>query len=143
MITLRTVRSLSLLEWRYLVRAWILLPMIDRCLERNGYVATRTLLTQRALRSVRAIAAGEEQRFCRAIARSVGIAARRTLWPTSCLRQALAVEYFLSQRAVACEVKLGVDRDGPDGLSAHAWVEQNGVVLIGGDGAPKRFAVLG
>lgn len=143
MLSLRTARTLGLNEWKYLARSWALLPLIDRALKRDGYAVTRARLRQRADRRLGKTTPQEPDKLCVAVARAVEIAARRTLWPTSCLRQALAVEYFLAERAIACELKFGVDRTGAEGLSAHAWIERDGVVLIGGEHARQKYAVLG
>lgn len=53
----------------------------------------------------------------------------------SCLTQALALQKLLHGRGVASELKLGVRRDGPGGLAAHAWVLVDGKVVIGGAAA--------
>lgn len=50
----------------------------------------------------------------------------------SCLTQGLALQALLHRRGVASDLKLGVRRDGPDGLAAHAWVVVDGKVVIGG-----------
>jgi len=50
----------------------------------------------------------------------------------TCLTQALALQKLLHRRGVASELRVGVRRDGPDGLAAHAWVVVDGVVVIGG-----------
>ena len=50
----------------------------------------------------------------------------------TCLTQGLALQTLLQRRGVASELKLGVRRDGPDGLAAHAWVVVAGRVVIGG-----------
>jgi hypothetical protein len=50
----------------------------------------------------------------------------------TCLTQGLALQALLHRRGVASELKLGVRRDGPDGLAAHAWVVVDGRVVIGG-----------
>jgi hypothetical protein len=56
-------------------------------------------------------------------------------WPraTTCLIEALAADAMLRRRAYDCEIRFGVRP--PSGaaspLDAHAWVEQNGVVVLG------------
>lgn len=50
-----------------------------------------------------------------------------------CLSQALAVQTFLARRGYGCKIRFGVQRLPGVPLTAHAWVEHNGVVLIGGD----------
>lgn len=49
----------------------------------------------------------------------------------SCLTQALAATSLLAWHGHASVVRYGV-RTTPAGLEAHAWVEHDGVVLVGG-----------
>ena len=50
-----------------------------------------------------------------------------------CLSQALAVQTFLARRGYDCKICFGVQRLPGVPFTAHAWVEHDGVVLIGGD----------
>lgn len=50
-----------------------------------------------------------------------------------CLSQALAVQTFLARRGYDCKICFGVQRLPGAPFRAHAWVEYNGGVLIGGD----------
>ena len=50
----------------------------------------------------------------------------------TCLTQGLALQALLHRRGVASDLKLGVRRDGADGLAAHAWVVVDGRVVLGG-----------
>jgi hypothetical protein len=50
----------------------------------------------------------------------------------TCLTQALATQVLLDQRGQTARTRIGVVK-GEDGqLQAHAWVESEGVVVIGG-----------
>lgn len=52
----------------------------------------------------------------------------------TCLTQAFATQVLLSRRGLPARLRIGVVK-GKDGrLQAHAWVESNGVVVIGGSG---------
>lgn len=59
----------------------------------------------------------------------------------SCLTQAMALQLVLAQRGQSCFVRIGVNRSAPDAalasnvgrFEAHAWVEWQGRVLLGGD----------
>ena len=65
----------------------------------------------------------------------------RRLFPERpCLTQALVLQYLLLRRRDdAAELHIGVTK-GEDGtLQAHAWVERNGRVLIGGTNAPSTY----
>jgi hypothetical protein len=50
----------------------------------------------------------------------------------SCLTQALAAEVLMKRREHACALRLGVARNGDGRLRAHAWLESNGVAVVGG-----------
>ena len=72
------------------------------------------------------------------LARAVG---NRSLWPTSCLRQALAVWLLLRRRHLPAELKIGVTRREPP-FQAHAWVDLNGVALDPEAAAHSAFSKL-
>ena len=55
----------------------------------------------------------------------------------TCLVQALSVEVFLGRRGIPAALKIGVFKDEGLGLQAHAWVESEGVVVIGGIGIER------
>ena len=76
------------------------------------------------------------------IAAVVSLAGRRSPWPTSCLRQALALWVLLANRGIASEVRVGVESTAGSGFAAHAWVEHNDRVLIGGEHARDRYITL-
>jgi hypothetical protein len=50
----------------------------------------------------------------------------------SCLTQALAAEVLMRRRGHACALRIGVARDDGGSLRAHAWLESNGVAVVGG-----------
>ncbi len=69
-------------------------------------------------------------------ARAVG---RRFLPERPCLTQALVLQYLLLRRGDdEAELHIGVAKN-EDGLQAHAWVERNGRVLIGGADSPQEY----
>lgn len=58
----------------------------------------------------------------------------------SCLTQALATKVLLSRRGQPAVVRIGVKRGAGGELLAHAWIESNGRVVIGGpDATLKRY----
>ena len=67
-------------------------------------------------------------------------------WPRSmsCLVQAVAAEAMLRRRGIASDLRLGVrnDRNKADPFSAHAWLERDGLVLIGELDDLSEFHVL-
>jgi hypothetical protein len=63
------------------------------------------------------------------IAWAVAAAGRRVPGST-CLTEALAAQILLARRGYPAFVRIGVARDGDDGIKAHAWVESEGKVLF-------------
>jgi hypothetical protein len=51
----------------------------------------------------------------------------------TCLTQALAAYVLLARRGHHSNLRIGVTRDRKGEFVAHAWLEKDGTVLIGGD----------
>ena len=49
----------------------------------------------------------------------------------NCLVQAVAAEAMLIRAGHPCALRIGVAKNGPDELIAHAWLESEGRVVIG------------
>jgi Transglutaminase-like superfamily len=60
----------------------------------------------------------------------------------TCLTQALATQVLLGQQGHAATLRIGVARGERGQFQAHAWVEYQGRVMIGGREAPSRFTPL-
>ena len=57
-----------------------------------------------------------------------------------CLTQALVLQFMLLRCGDdAPELKIGVTKGQENELLAHAWVERDGVVLIGGESSPIDY----
>ena len=138
---LKTALSFNRTQWRHFGAALLLLPRIDVRLRRHGYAPTRAWIEREIAKDREARVFQDEMAFSRDIAIAVNVAGRRSFWPTSCLRQALALRYFLGRYGVESELRIGV-RGGQRDFAAHAWVEKNGVVLIGGEYAGERYVAL-
>jgi hypothetical protein len=64
---------------------------------------------------------------------------RRFLPERPCLTQALVLQYLLLRHGdEATELHIGVTKE-KEGLQAHAWIERNGTVLIGGKNSPREY----
>ncbi|MCC7353727.1 MAG: lasso peptide biosynthesis B2 protein [Anaerolineae bacterium] len=61
-------------------------------------------------------------------------AASRYVPSATCLTQAFATQVLLGRRGLPARLHIGVVKGGDGRLQAHAWVESNGVVVIGGSG---------
>ncbi len=136
------IAALDALQWRYLTLSLVLLPAIDVSLRCVGFKRTKGWLEAR-VKSPEAIASGSAAEATAAkIAAVVSLAGRRSPWPTSCLRQALGLWILLTHRGIASEVRVGVESTPESGFAAHAWVERNDRVLIGGEHARERYVTL-
>jgi len=74
--------------------------------------------------------------------RAVETAGRHLLPAGPCLSQAIVSDVLLRRRGWPSQLYIGVAR-GPDGsLRAHAWVESDGEVVVGGTESPRDFVPL-
>ena len=55
----------------------------------------------------------------------------------TCLTQAMALQYLLLRSGYTCTVQIGVTHDEARKFQAHAWVESDGKILIGGREADR------
>ena len=68
------------------------------------------------------------------IGRAVTRASRIVPGARTCLVQAIAVQVMLAQKGYPANLCLGAKKDGKSDLKAHAWIESNGSVVVGGKG---------
>jgi hypothetical protein len=73
---------------------------------------------------------------------AVGAVARRLLPERPCLTQALVAQRLLRRGGIESEMHIGVTRGPSGGLLAHAWLEREGRVLIGGQDGFDRYVPL-
>ena len=66
---------------------------------------------------------------------AVELAARNVPWNAVCLPQALAAKALLYRRGYSSTLHLGVQQANSE-LKAHAWLEANGVIVVGIRGMP-------
>lgn len=113
------------------VKAAVLLAFVRCALWVFPFYVTRRLLdlmSYSPLRSrVKAVSISPKR-----VAFTVGIASRAVPGAKHCLTQALVTRLFLIRRGLQAELCFGIDRNSADQFIAHAWVESNGVVVIGG-----------
>lgn len=50
----------------------------------------------------------------------------------TCLTQALTLKTLLARRSFASDLRIGVKKDAAGKLEAHAWIEYEGEVILGG-----------
>jgi hypothetical protein len=137
----QTLRRLTWLEWKALGLAG------------STVALAAVLLRALPFRRVQALLAGDE----RASNRPVRLTAedeRRLLWAVTavsrrffpdrpCLPQALAAQALLRWHGGRpALLRIGVARSPDDQLQAHAWLERDGTVLLGGDASPEFYSPL-
>jgi len=123
-------------EWLHLAQAAGLVVIIRIALAVFP-VRTVTGSLRRAarwLRSAHPASAAYERR----VVWAVSAVARRLLPERPCLTQALAVQFLLARRGYRPTLHIGVSKEG-ETLAAHAWVERDGQVLIGGRASRLRY----
>ena len=69
--------------------------------------------------------------------------ARRLLPERPCLTQALVVQFLLRRRGdETATLHIGVAKDETRGIAAHAWIERDNEVIIGGAASPEQYRPL-
>ena len=106
----------------------LLQPMVSLGLRLRGFRRTQALLERLATHAMPRRASTSELAAAERLAQLAAIAGRRGPVATTCLRQALAVQWLLRRRGLQPELRFGVDRIG-DTPDMHAWVELEGVPL--------------
>jgi hypothetical protein len=61
---------------------------------------------------------------------------------TTCLAQALAAQALLGFGGIPASVRIGVAKPTAGDFEAHAWVESDGKILMGGAEAGQRYTRL-
>lgn len=116
-------RALSSVQRRALALAWYLLPAVWLALWAWGLPRLQVWLTRGPL-PVRAVTMPLAD--VAGLGRAVNIAARLTPFPVTCLTRSLLLGWLLRRHGVVSELRIGVQLKG-GALSAHAWVECDGV----------------
>ena len=141
---LRHARELSALERRTLVRASLLLWVVDLGLRTIGFARVDALLGRHRGGRVGAVGASDPTRSrIEEIVRGVDLAARLQPLRRKCLRRALVLQHLLREHGVATEIRFGVRRTqaGGEGIEAHAWLERDGIP-VGEPAGDGTFSTL-
>jgi hypothetical protein len=99
----------------------------------------RLMEGRRPIRVRRPLSSGEEQRLLWAVT----AVSQRLLPNRPCLPQALAAQFLLRRRgARPAHLRIGVARNDDGSIEAHAWLERDGQVLLGGAESPLLYRPL-
>lgn len=78
-------------------------------------------------------------RYRRRVIWAVSAASRRLLPKKPCLTQALVARWLLALGGHSAELRIGVALGERRELLAHAWLEQAGHVILGGNDSPLKY----
>lgn len=78
-----------------------------------------------------------------AVAWAVGRATRLLPWTSTCLMRGLAGQWMLARRGIASTLHFGVAKAGEGAMAAHAWLEAEGAIILGGEEAAGFAAIAG
>lgn len=117
----RDRRDLARLAWQ--------LPLVNLALHAFGTRRTRRWLLRRSEPGTSHDPTHQQLQRSQRLAALAAALGRRGRHQTSCLRQALAVEYTLRREGLAAELRLGTRKTSDGHLQAHAWVELQGQAL--------------
>lgn len=132
---LATLATLDADEWRILIAAWCLVPIVAVSLRLLDYPRTRAAMARCVPGPGRV---GAPDLEVARVTRLVGMASRHGVCSPNCLRLALVAWWLLARRGIVTELRLGVRKDQA-GFAAHAWVERGGVIILGGADARERY----
>jgi len=127
----------SPLTKRRFIWAAVQIIRVDFRLRRAGFISTRDdLLERRPPQNLLFDATPRE------LARVINTAARFTIGRrNSCLRRSLLLWWILDNRGIDCDLCMGMKFDGSI-LTAHAWVEVDGVPINDRKDIREKYDVL-
>jgi len=140
---LKQLEELTFTDWRVLLSAILLLPMIAFVLKSIGFNKTHTFLSNHLPKKPK-ISIPEDMQLEEAqrVARMVSIAANHGFYSANCLKKSFLTWWLLRRRGIATDLKIGVNKDQED-FNAHAWVEYRGHVLIDSTDIEDHFSAFG
>jgi hypothetical protein len=109
------------------IKAWTLLGIIRLGLSLLPFIALKNLLRVIGPSIARADEQLSEDQLVWAVS-----TASRFIPKATCLAQALALQLFLQRTGHQARLHIGVEEAEKGALQAHAWVESEGRILIGG-----------
>ncbi len=135
---LNQFRSLSAMQQRTLLAAWLWLPLFWLGLRVLGLPRFQALLLKTPVPSAQGLTLPAIQ----ALGEAVNIAARHAPFPAACLTRSLLLGWLLQRRGVKSQLRIGV-RLMQGVLDAHAWVECEGIPVNDRPDVSAQFASFG
>ena len=127
-------------EWRLLVRVAVLIACIRLGLHLLSFKRTSAIVKRTSTPRMNKEELSFEER--RRLIWAVRSLSKRMLNTKPCLTQSLALLWLLRRRGDDVHVQIGVRKNDVGEFAAHAWLEKEGRVLIGGKMSPANYALL-
>jgi hypothetical protein len=137
---LRKVLSLKADERRLLVRATLIMLVIQSTLGRLPFAIVRRLVVCGRGRERGSVVA--DAHVVNQVVWAVTAVSARLPRRSTCLGQALAVQALLSRTGQSSRLHIGVGRGNDGTLDGHAWIECGGRIVIGGSSATESFTPI-
>jgi hypothetical protein len=139
--------ALTVAEWRVLLAASLLLPVafvavraggLDACLRRLARPIEGRNSQSDAARSDSTVPGALSTAEVARVAALVGIAARYSPLPVTCLSRSIVLAWVLRRHGVDTRLRFGVRlTDGR--LGAHAWLERDGVPINDAPAVDRQY----
>ena len=139
---IRNLLHLPLGDKLLLVRMALLLLLIRLALSGLSFQTTRRVLARAADVGSSVQTRNGSDRERKRIIWAATQMSRYVARERPCLPQALAVQFSLRRRGYPTVLRIGVAKGTDEQLQAHAWLECEGDVLIGGSLSPQFFTAL-
>jgi hypothetical protein len=136
---LRKFLSLTPSDRRLLVRALLLLGSVRLALRLLPFQAWRKFLAKMTLANTEL--QKKEREPTDRVVWAVTVASRY-MPSVKCLARALTTQILLAQRGDSASLRIGVAKSEEGQLDAHAWVESQGRVVMGGLRDLSRYTPL-
>jgi hypothetical protein len=133
----RSLRNLSLREWRILTSSLVMLPATAIGLRLFSLGRVRGFFE----RGAAPVAGGGQREPAEQVAHMVAAAAHYSPYKATCLPQSIVLQWQLRRLGIHSELRFGVRGEG-GAIEAHSWVEHQGVPLIDSPAVRERFTEL-
>jgi len=127
-------------EQALLLQAMILLVFTRIGLRTLPFASLRYVLAKLAANKAR-IGIGAREEIIEQIIWAVDTVGRHLPLFGTCLTQALAAHVLLARHGQPSDLRIGVTRDSDGKFVAHAWLEKQGTILIGG-GPSEHYTAM-